>query len=94
MVIPIFRFFIQLYRSCCTPEAVAREHSSCSQVKTGVLIPAGQSSSGRQCCYSGKLKPGRGELQLLCAGGSVAGQEESAQEGERELNPGVTSGLS
>lgn len=80
MVIPIFRFFIQLYRSCCTPEAVAGEHSSCSQVKSRVLIPAGPSSSGRAV-----LKPG--ELQLLCAGGA-------AQEGDRELNPGVSGGLS
>lgn len=82
-----FRFFVQLYRSWCTPGAVAGEPSSCSQVKTRSTHPsrAEQLGQGRAV-----LKPGRGELQLPCAAGSGG----AAQEGERELNPGVTGGLS
>lgn len=84
-------FFIQLYRSCCTPETVAREHGSCSQVKTRVLIPARQSISGRAVLL---LEESWNQGEQSCSCSMLVGQcwsGGSAQEGERELNPGVTS---
>lgn len=90
MVIPIFRFFYSAISKLLYPWNFSWRTQFLQPSKDWSTYPS-MAKQFRQgsAATRGKLEPGRTELQLLCAGGSVA-----AQEGERELNPGVTSGLS